>query len=269
MEFADNLMALRKRRGLTQEELGNLVGASRQAVSKWETGQTTPELSKMIELARIFEVSTDELLGLTPERPVEAQMESAPAEGRGEAHVRAGLPLRACGCEYKSEREFCGLPLVHINLGRGGHRRARGVIAIGNAAVGIVAIGYAACGLFSIGCVSCGLIALGCLAAGFAAFGSVAAGVIAVGAVAVGAYAVGGLAVGQCAVGGAAIAGDFAYGGYASGWIAVGDSVSGANRFPLESLGTSWQIDGVMRCLDEVQSAMPRGIVRFLLSSLQ
>ena len=42
MEFAGKLMVLRRQRGLSQEELGDLIGVSRQAVSKWETGQSTP-----------------------------------------------------------------------------------------------------------------------------------------------------------------------------------------------------------------------------------
>ena len=57
MRFAENLMALRKRQGWSQEELGGRVGVTRQTVSKWEVGQSTPELEKLVELSRLFGVS--------------------------------------------------------------------------------------------------------------------------------------------------------------------------------------------------------------------
>lgn len=246
MEFAGKLMVLRRQRGLSQEELGDLIGVSRQAVSKWETGQSTPELSKLIELARVFELSTDELLGLSPER------------------LAIECP-RQHSYEYRSAREFRGLPLVHINVGRG--RKAKGIIAIGNAATGVVAVGFAACGLISVGCVSCGLLALGCLAAGLAAFGSVTVGMIAIGAVAVGIYAVGGLAVGQFALGGAAIGGDFAYGGYASARIAVGDDGSGVHLFLLDQRGVDWTPADVLRLIESENLPLPRWLTKLLLNA--
>ena len=64
MSFAENLMALRKQRGWSQEELGNQIGVTRQTVSKWEMGQSTPELEKLIELSRLFGLSIDRLVGL-------------------------------------------------------------------------------------------------------------------------------------------------------------------------------------------------------------
>ena len=51
MNFAEHLMSLRRQRGWSQEELGNQVGVTRQTVSKWEMGQSTPELEKLVELA--------------------------------------------------------------------------------------------------------------------------------------------------------------------------------------------------------------------------
>ena len=64
MRFAENLMALRKRQGWSQEELGGRDGVTRQTVSKWEVGQSTPELEKLVELSRLFGVSIDRLVGL-------------------------------------------------------------------------------------------------------------------------------------------------------------------------------------------------------------
>ena len=59
MRFAENLMGLRRGRGGSQEELGDRLGVSRQTVSKWETGQTTPELEKLVELAAVFDRSIE------------------------------------------------------------------------------------------------------------------------------------------------------------------------------------------------------------------
>lgn len=60
-------MKYRKLAGLSQEELAERVGVSRQAVSKWELDAALPETEKLIALARVFKVSVDELLGNTPE----------------------------------------------------------------------------------------------------------------------------------------------------------------------------------------------------------
>lgn len=60
MEERINL--LRKKMGLSQEELANKIGVSRQAVSKWESGQSMPDLDKIIALSELFGVSTDYIL---------------------------------------------------------------------------------------------------------------------------------------------------------------------------------------------------------------
>lgn len=62
MIFADKLIELRKKAGLTQEELAEKMNVSRQAIAKWEGMQSVPELSKMIKLSELFGVSTDYLL---------------------------------------------------------------------------------------------------------------------------------------------------------------------------------------------------------------
>jgi len=64
--FGDRLKELRKKNGLTQERVAENVGVSYQAVSKWETGATSPDISLIIPLAKLFQISTDELLGYTP-----------------------------------------------------------------------------------------------------------------------------------------------------------------------------------------------------------
>ena len=62
MTFKEKLVKLRKLKGLTQDELASAVGVSRQAIYKWESGQSYPEVPKLIELKLIFGISIDDLL---------------------------------------------------------------------------------------------------------------------------------------------------------------------------------------------------------------
>ena len=62
MKFNEKLTKLRKMEGLSQEELGYRLNVTRQTVSKWELGQTTPEMDKLVEIGKIFNISVDDLL---------------------------------------------------------------------------------------------------------------------------------------------------------------------------------------------------------------
>ena len=62
MKFNEKLIELRKKQGLSQEELGYKLNVTRQTVSKWELGQTTPEMDKLVELSKLFNISIDELI---------------------------------------------------------------------------------------------------------------------------------------------------------------------------------------------------------------
>ena len=64
MKLCEKLYELRRTAGLSQEELAERLNVSRQAVSKWENGAAQPELSKLVELSRLYGVSVDELLSL-------------------------------------------------------------------------------------------------------------------------------------------------------------------------------------------------------------
>jgi len=79
MELYEKLYELRRASGMSQEELAEKLGVSRQAVSKWESGATQPELPKLIELSKIYQVSVDALLSL--EHAKEPQDSSPAAEG--------------------------------------------------------------------------------------------------------------------------------------------------------------------------------------------
>ena len=62
MTIADRIYNLRKAKNISQEELADKLGVSRQAVSKWESEQSTPDIEKIIILSDYFEVTTDYLL---------------------------------------------------------------------------------------------------------------------------------------------------------------------------------------------------------------
>ena len=60
--FKDNLMMLRKTRGMTQEELAERIDVSRQTLSKYETGESLPDVEKSRLIAEVFDVTLDELV---------------------------------------------------------------------------------------------------------------------------------------------------------------------------------------------------------------
>ena len=62
MKFSEKLMSLRKTKGMSQEDLAIKLNITRQTVSKWELDQTVPDMNKLIELSKIFEISLDELI---------------------------------------------------------------------------------------------------------------------------------------------------------------------------------------------------------------
>lgn len=73
MSISNRILNLRKQKGISQEELANIIGVSRQSVSKWESEQSTPDIEKIILMSEFFGVTTDYILkGTEP-----------PAEGSG------------------------------------------------------------------------------------------------------------------------------------------------------------------------------------------
>ena len=62
MNFNDRLADLRRKKGLSQEQLGYELGVSRQTVSKWELGQSYPDFQKLVLLSDYYEMSLDELV---------------------------------------------------------------------------------------------------------------------------------------------------------------------------------------------------------------
>ena len=85
MSLAEKMIELRKQNGLSQQDLADRLGVSRQAISRWETGAVQPLADSVKSLAQVFQVSTDYLLNddldaPTPLHPPEAP-EVAPGSG--------------------------------------------------------------------------------------------------------------------------------------------------------------------------------------------
>ena len=124
MTLSGKILYCRKRAGLSQEALAEKLGVSRQAVSKWETGEAVPELSKLVLLAAAFGVTTDWLLSESePEpEPVEPPANSAAgtAESAPGAHWVESVPgvigrlIRRYGWLYGVYTALAGLGLLVI-----------------------------------------------------------------------------------------------------------------------------------------------------------
>ena len=83
MTLGQRIQELRKGLSLSQEELGEKMGVSRQAISKWEGDQTIPELDKLIALSKLFGLTVGQLLGVenlpeSPEDVSEAKLSTPP-----------------------------------------------------------------------------------------------------------------------------------------------------------------------------------------------
>ena len=92
MILADKIIELRKKAGMSQEELAEKLGVSRQSISKWEGAQSTPDLNRILQLAEIFNVSTDTLL------KDNIELAEAPAAAT-ETSVETEPPLRKVSME--------------------------------------------------------------------------------------------------------------------------------------------------------------------------
>ena len=95
MTFKEKLVILRKGKSLTQDEFASAVGVSRQAVYKWESGQSYPEVAKLLEIKYLFDISIDDLLDenyevILPEKKKRRRL-SKEAKAQIEAQVAAIL----------------------------------------------------------------------------------------------------------------------------------------------------------------------------------
>lgn len=100
MKFNEKLITFRKEKGWSQEELGNKLNVSRQTISKWELGETTPEMDKLINLSEIFNISIDELIKDQVEGQEEvSEKEEVVAKQKG-IYEAAVLVLKVIGIAF-------------------------------------------------------------------------------------------------------------------------------------------------------------------------
>ena len=213
MDFSKKLYNLRKTNGYSQEELGDKINVTRQTISNWESGLSTPDMDSILALAKLFNITTDELLSYEHDEPI------IHIESKGNNVYGLHVSPFAWHYEYKSKKKVGNLPLVHINFGFG-HHVAKGVIAIGNIAIGFVSMGFLSIGLFALGLIGLGLIGVGTLGIGVIAAGSFAIGLMSFGAISLGVISYGAVSGGVYSIGAASYGSQIAYGAKASGPLA-------------------------------------------------
>lgn len=113
LAMAQRLVDRRKAAGLSQEALAAQLGVSRQAVSKWERSESSPDTDNLIALAALYDVSLDELLYGEAASDVDTSADDAPDANNSD---------EAEDTETSTEHTNCGdKPLVDISLARGIH----------------------------------------------------------------------------------------------------------------------------------------------------
>lgn len=221
MTLGEKLSKLRKEYNYTQEQLADILGVSRQSVSKWESDIAYPETDKLIKMGKLFECSMDYLLNekITEKQGAEPKdTETFWDKFKKQFHER------------KSTKTVFGMPLYHI--GRNAHGffaiglKARGVFSVGLMARGIFSLGLLSFGLISVGLLSLGLLSVGTFSLGLLAVGSIAIGLFAAGAIGIGLISFGALSVGCFSSGALAIGRYVAVGDHAYAMIAIGESVA-------------------------------------------
>ena len=116
MNFSKNLQSLRKEAGLSQEELAEQLHLSRQAISKWESGQSLPDIGTCIKLCEILNITPNRLMGIEDQSVQTAKT----APPKGNTFLTIGIFLMAvlvCGMVLIVFNLYNGLifePLVHV-----------------------------------------------------------------------------------------------------------------------------------------------------------
>lgn len=90
IETANRLLQYRKQAGFSQEELAEKIGVSRQAVSKWERSEASPDTDNLVELSKLYGVSLDELLGLKATKTEEPE-EVLPEKDEVHVSLKEGI----------------------------------------------------------------------------------------------------------------------------------------------------------------------------------
>ena len=245
MTLGEKLSRLRKEYNYTQEQLADVLGVSRQSISKWESDIAYPETDKLVKMGKLFECSMDYLLN----EDISEKKGLQPTE-KESFWDKLKLQIH----ERKSEKMVFGMPLYHI--GRNAHGffaiglKARGVVSFGLMSQGVFSFGLLSLGGVSIGLLSFGLISAGIFSAGLLAVGSIALGLFASGAISVGLISFGALSVGYFSSGALAIGKYIAVGDHAHAMIAIGQTVADGNVYSHIGDLTTADIPKVVEWLD-------------------
>ncbi|MGN0115160.1 MAG: helix-turn-helix domain-containing protein [Acutalibacteraceae bacterium] len=249
MTLGEKLSKLRKENNYTQEQLAEVLGVSRQAISKWESDVTYPETDKLVRICKLFHCSTDYLL------LDDAELNTTSGNQAETGAEYAEYTFKKIFRERKSEKTVFGMPLWHIG------RNAKGFVAVGMNAKGVIAVGLKAQGIVSLGLLSIGLISFGMLSLGLLSCGMLAIGGLCAGCFAIGIMAAGAISLGTISLGAIAI-GEFSVGALAVGkYIAIGD-----NARAMIALGDSFALGGVYQKIGEL-AAQDIAAVKQLLDS--
>lgn len=254
MTLGDKISTLRKESKYTQEQLADILGVSRQAVSKWESDIAYPETDKLIKMGKLFGCSMDYLLndecteknGTVISASVDSFIENV------------GAVIKKQCRERKSEKTVFGMPLYHIA------KNARGFFAIGNKATGVFAVGLCARGVVSLGLLSIGFLSFGLLSVGLIALGTLAIGVLSVGSIALGIFAVGAICCGLISIGALSV------GGFSLGALAIGKYIAiGDNARAMIAIGKTDAVGSIYQIIGQVGSLSVEDIsqVKYLLDS--
>jgi len=239
MTLGEKLANARKEKNITQEQLADYLGVSRQSISKWESDIAYPETEKLVRISELFDCSLDYLLKENvTEKENKSDKDNAQNPDTASQKVEAENAQKTAApsyvfsidkffnfnYEYKSKRTICGVPLVHINIGRG--RTAKGIVAIGFKAFGVISIGFLSIGVLAFGLLALGFLGLGLLGVGVFGFGTFALGFLSGGAISVGIMSFGAISIGVLSCGAVSI-GEFAVGAFARGhYFAYGDNAT-------------------------------------------
>ena len=247
MTLGEKLSKLRKENNYTQEQLADVLGVSRQSISKWESDTAYPETDKLIKIGKLFECSMDYLLNDTVTEKQACKTDTDKKESFWDM-------FKEQFHERKSEKTVWGMPLYHI--GKNAHGffaigfRARGVFSIGLLSRGIVSLGLLSLGVVSLGILSLGLIAASLFSVGLLAFGSIAIGLFAAGAISIGFVSFGALSVGFFSAGALAVGKYAAAGDHAYGMIAIGKSLADGSVYSHIGDLTTADLSTVVEWLD-------------------
>lgn len=245
MTLGEKLSKLRKEYYYTQEQLADILGVSRQSISKWESDIAYPETDKLVKMGKLFDCSIDYLL----KEDISEKQGLQPTE-KESLWDKLKLQIH----ERKSEKMIFGMPLYHI--GRNAHGffaiglKTRGIFSFGLMSRGVFSFGLLSLGVVSIGLLSLGLISAGVFSAGLLAVGSIAIGLFAAGAISIGLISFGALSVGCFSTGALAIGKYAAVGDHAYAMIAIGQTVADGSVFSHIGDLTTADIPKVVEWLD-------------------